>query len=178
MLKKILIAIGVLAVAVAGLLLYASITQPDAFRVQRAMTINAPADKIHAILTDLRRGAEWSPYEKKDPAMKKSYSGPAAGPGAVMEWDGNSEIGAGKLTVAEATPSKIVINLDMSRPMEGHNIVEYALTPQGGATNVTWSIHGPMNTISKVMCLFMNMDNMVGKDFEQGLRDLKALAEK
>ena len=177
MLRKFFIAIGVLAVAIAGLLLYAS-TQPDTFRVQRAMIINAPAEKIYAILTDLRRGAEWSPYEKKDPAMKKTFSGPASGPGSKMEWDGNKEIGAGALTVADATPSKVTVKLDMTRPMQANNIVEYTLAPQGSATNITWSIHGPMTILSKVMCVFMDMDKMVGKDFEQGLRDLKALAEK
>ena len=177
MLKALAIIGIVLVVAVVAVVAYAA-TQPDTFRVQRSATINAPADKISVILTDLRRGAEWSPYEKKDPAMKKTFSGPASGPGSKMEWDGNKEIGAGALTVADATPSKITVKLDMSRPMEANNIVEYTLAPQGNATNMTWSIHGPMNIFSKVMCVFMDMDKMIGRDFEQGLRDLKTLAEK
>lgn len=178
MLRKILIAIGVLAVAVAGLLLYASVTQPDTFRIQRAAVINAPHEKVYGILTDLRRGSEWSPFEKKDPAMKKSYSGPATGRGAAMEWDSNSDSGAGKLTIADATPSKITLNLDMTKPMTASNIVEYALAPQGNATNVTWSMRGPMNIISKVMCTFMSMDKMIGTEFEKGLHDLNTLAQK
>lgn len=177
--RILLIIAAVLVIGIGGLLLYATMTQPDTFRVQRSATINAPPDKVYAILTDLRRGAEWSPYEKKDPSMKKTFSGPASGPGAKMAWDGNNDIGAGTLTVNSATtPSKIVINLDMTKPMAANNIVEYALTPQGNATNVNWAIHGPMNIFSKVMCTFMDMDKMVGKDFEAGLKDLKALAER
>jgi len=178
MLRVFLITIGVVAVAAGGLVLYASATQPDTFRIQRSALINAPQETVHGILSDLRRGAEWSPYEKKDPTMKKSFSGPATGPGAMMEWDGNNDIGAGKLTIANATPSKITINLDMIKPMAASNVVEYDLAPQGNATNLTWSMHGPMTIFSKVLCTFMNMDRMVGSDFEQGLRDLKALAER
>ena len=177
MLKKILIAFGVLVVAVAALLLYASITQPDTFRVQRAMTIDAPQEKVYGILTDLHRGAEWSPFEKGK-TMKKAFSGPATGPGSALEWDGDSESGAGKLTIAQATPSKITLNLDMTRPMAASNVVEYDLAPQGNATNVTWSMHGPMNIVSKVMCTFMSMDKMLGGEFEKGLRDLNTLAQK
>ena len=177
MLRKILIAIGVLVVAVAGLLLYASITQPDTFRVQRAMTIDAPQEKVYGILTDLRRGAEWSPFEKGK-TMKKTFSGPETGAGAALEWDGDSESGAGKLTIAQATPSKITLNLDMTRPMTAHNIVEYDLAPNGNGTNVTWSMHGPMNIVSKVMCTFTSIDKMLGGEFEKGLRDLNTLAQK
>jgi hypothetical protein len=177
--KIALIILGLLVIAVAGVVLYALTTQPDTFRISRTATINAPADKIFGIVTDLRRGVEWSPYEKKDPNMKKSFNGPATGPGSQMAWDGNKDIGAGTLTIANTTaPSKVVLNLDMTRPMEGHNIIEYDLAPESGGTRMTWSMHGPMNPIGKVMCLFLNMDKMVGKDFEDGLRNLKALAER
>ena len=178
MLKTILIIVAILAVGVGGLVAYAAMTQPDTFRVQRAMTINAPADKLVGILSDLRRGAEWSPYEKKDLAMKKTFSGPASGPGAKLEWDGNKDVGAGTLTVKDVTPSKVTLNLNMTRPMTANNIVEYSLAPQGNATNMTWALHGPMPLISKVMCVFMSLDKMVGGDMERGLKDLKALAER
>jgi hypothetical protein len=178
MLKTILIIVIVLAVGVAGLVAYAAVTQPDTFRVQRAATINAPAEKLTGILTDLRRGAEWSPYEKKDPAMKKTFSGPASGPGAKLEWDGNRDVGAGSLTVADVTPSKVTLNLAMTRPMNANNIVEYSFAPQGNATTMTWAMHGPMPLISKVICVFMNFDRMIGADMERGLQDLKALAER
>lgn len=178
MLKTILIVVVILTVGVAGLVAYAAMTQPDTFRVQRAMTINAPSEKLVGILTDLRRGAEWSPYEKKDPAMKKTFSGPASGPGAKLEWDGNKDVGAGSLTVKNVTPSKVTLNLHMIRPFEGNNTVEYAFAPQGNATSMTWALHGPMPLISKVMCVFMDFDKMVGADMERGLTDLKALAER
>lgn len=178
MLKITLVIIAVLALGVAGVVAYAAVSQPDTFRVQRAMTINAPADKLVGILTDLRRGAEWSPYEKKDPAMKKTFSGPSSGPGAKLEWDGNGDVGAGSLTVADVTPSKVTLNLAMTRPMNANNVVEYTLAPQGNATGMTWALHGPMPLISKVMCVFMNFDKMIGADMERGLNDLKTLAER
>ncbi len=179
MLKIFFALVALLVVAVIGVVVYALSTQPDTFRVERAININAPADKIYGIVTDLRRGAEWSPYEKKDLSMKKAFSGPATGPGSQLAWDGNSEVGAGTLTIADATaPSKVVLKLDMTRPMTGHNIIEYSLTPVGGGTRMNWSMHGPMNIVSKVMCTFMSLDKMVGKDFEEGLKSLKALAER
>src|SRR5262249_18391361 len=150
-----------------GVVIYAQATQPETFRVERAININAPAEKVYGIVTDLRRGAEWSPYEQKDLAMKKTFSGPASGPGSKRAWDGNSDVGAGTLTIDSAkAPSKVVLKLDMTRPMEGHNTIEYDLTPVGGGTRMNWSMHGPMNPVAKVMCLFMSLDKMVGKDFE------------
>lgn len=178
MLKAILVIVVVLAAGIAGIVAYAAVTQPDTFRVERAATINAPAEKLVGILTDLRRGAEWSPYEKKDPAMKKTFSGPASGPGATLSWDGNGDVGAGSLTVANVTPSKVTLNLAMTRPMTANNIVEYTFAPQGDATTMTWAMHGPMPLISKVICVFMNFDRMIGGDMERGLQDLKALAER
>jgi hypothetical protein len=178
MLRILLIAVVVLAVCVAGVVTYAAITQPDTFRVERAMTIDAPPEKVVGILSDLRRGAEWSPYEKKDLAMKKTFSGPASGPGAKLDWDGNGDVGAGSLTVAEVTPSKVTLNLAMTRPMNANNVVEYGFAPQGKATTMTWAMHGPMPLISKVICVFMDFDKMIGADMERGLKDLKALAER
>ena len=178
MLKKILIVLAVLAVCLVGVVAYAAVTQPDTFRVQRAMTIEAPPEKLVGILSDLRRGAEWSPYEKRDPAMKKAFSGPASGPGSKLEWDGNADVGAGSLTVADVTPSKVTLNLAMTRPMNANNVVEYTFAPQGNATNMTWAMHGPMPLVSKVICVFMDFDKMIGGDMERGLKDLKALAER
>ena len=178
MLKTILIILAVLAVGVAAVVAYAAVSQPDTFRVQRAMTIDAPPEKLVGILSDLRRGGEWSPYEKKDPAMKKTFSGPATGRGAKLEWDGNGDVGAGTLTVADVTPSKVMLKLDMTRPMTASNVVEYTLAPKGTATDMTWALHGPMPLISKVMCVFLNFDRMLGSDMERGLKDLKTLAER
>jgi hypothetical protein len=178
MLKALLIIVVILAAGIGGVVAYAAITQPDKFRVQRSATIDAPPEKLIGILTDLRRGAEWSPYEKKDPAMKKTFSGPASGAGARLAWDGNKDVGAGTLTVAEVTPSKITLDLDMTRPMTASNKVEYTLAQQGNATSMTWALYGPMPLISKVMCVFLNFDKMIGADMERGLNDLKALAER
>lgn len=171
-----LIVLAVVIAAVIGLLLYAS-AQPDSFRVERSTVIDAPREELYSILTDLRRGAEWSPFEK-GLTMKKTYSGPATGPGAALEWAGSRETGAGKLTITDVTPSKIVLSLDMVKPMKASNIVEYAFAPQGDATQMTWSIHGPMTMTSKVMGLFMNMDKMCGDQFEKGFKDLKVIAER
>ena len=178
MLKTFAIIGLVLAVAVIGTLIYASMTQPDRFRIQRAIHINAPAEAMHAILSDLRRGAEWSPFERQDPNLKRTFTGPDTGVGSALEWEGTAGVGAGKLTIADASPTKIVLNLDMRKPMEGHNIVEFDLKPEGTSTNVAWSMHGPMPLIAKVMYTFMNMERSLGNEFEKGLRDLKALAEK
>jgi uncharacterized protein YndB with AHSA1/START domain len=175
MIKAILIAA---AVAIAGVLAYAA-TQPDTFRVQRSTVIQAPPEMVYAILEDFDRGKEWSPFERKDPNLKRSRSGPPKGKGAVYAFEGNSDVGTGSLTVLDtAPPGKLVLALDMSKPMEGHNTVEYTLVPEGSGTRLTWSIFGPMPYISKVICVFMNMDKMIGTEFEAGLASLKALAEK
>lgn len=178
MLKIITITGIVLVVAVAAVLVYAAM-QPDTFRIARAATIMAPPEKIYPLMSDFRRGMEWSPYEKKDPGMKRRFSGPVNGKGAVYEFEGNGQIGAGRLEIAEATPpQKVVLKLDMIRPFHANNIVEYTLQPNGEATTVTWAMHGPQPFLGKVMCLFFNVDKMVGADFEAGLANLKAIAER
>lgn len=110
--------------------------------------------------------------------MKKTFSGPPAGKGATLAWDGNGDVGAGSLTIADVTPSKVTLNLAMTRPMSANNVVEYSFAPQGNATQMTWAMHGPMPLISKIFCVFMDFDKMLGADMEKGLQDLKALAER
>lgn len=168
----------VILVAIAGVLVYAS-TRPDSFRVERSVSIAAPPDRIYPLIADFRRWAEWSPYEKKDPAMKRSFGSVTAGKGATYAWDGDSNVGQGSMEILEASqPSKVVIKLDFQKPFEAHNTAELTLQPKGDATQVTWAIHGPSKLVTKVVSLFMNMDTMIGKDFEAGLANLKALAEK
>jgi len=175
MLKKIAI---VLIILVAVILVYAA-TKPDAFSVQRTTSINAPAEKIYPLINDFHKWGAWSPYEKKDPAMKRTYSGAASGKGSAYAWEGNREVGKGSIEITEISPpSKVQIKLDMLEPIEGHNVVEFSLEPKGDVTNVTWAMHGPSPYISKVIGVFINMDNMIGKDFEAGLANLKAMAEK
>jgi uncharacterized protein YndB with AHSA1/START domain len=174
MFKKIAI---VLVVLIAGVLIYAA-TQPDAFRVQRTASIKAPPEKIFAILDDFHRSESWSPYEKKDPAMKRTFSGATSGKGSVYEWDGNKDIGKGRMEITESSPpSRLTMTLDFIKPFEAHNIVDFTLEPRGDSTEVTWAIHGPMPYLSKVMCVFFSMDRMVGGDFEAGLAALKTVAE-
>lgn len=175
MLKTILIVVVVL---VAAVLIYA-VTKPDQFRIQRTASISAPAEKIFPLINDFHTWSVWSPWEKLDLAMKKTHSGAPQGKGAVLEWDGNKDVGTGRMEVLESIPSsKILIKLDFLKPFEAHNQAEFTLAPNTGSTQVTWAMYGPQPYIVKVMSLFCSMDKMVGGQFEKGLADLKALAEK
>ena len=168
----------ILAVAIAVILILAA-TKPDTFSVQRATNVRAPPEKIFPLINDFHRWGSWSPYEHKDPAMKRTYSGAASGKGAVYAWDGNKNVGSGRMEILDASaPSKIRIKLDFFTPFEGHNTAEFTMLPQGDATSLTWLMHGPAPFMSKLMQVFMNIDNMVGKDFEVGLANLKRLTEK
>ena len=171
----------VLAIAIAVVLILAA-TKPNTFSVQRAITVRAPAEKVFPLIDDFHQWGSWSPYENKDPAMKRSYDGPASGKGAVYGWEGNKNVGSGRMEILEASaPSKIVIKLDFFAPFEGHNTAEFTMLPQGDATNVTtnvtWLMHGPAPFMNKMMQVFMNLDHMIGKDFEVGLANLKRITE-
>src|SRR5882757_4429799 len=168
----------VIAIAIAIVLILAA-AKPDTFSVQRATTVKAPSEKIFSLINDFHQWGSWSPYENKDPAMKRSYSGAESGKGAVYAWDGNKNVGSGRMEILDASvPSKIVIKLDIFTPFEGHNTAEFTMLPQGDVTNLTWLMHGPAPFMAKIMHVFINMDNMVGKDFEIGLANLKKLTEK
>lgn len=168
----------VLALAIAAVLILAA-RKPDRFAVQRATTVQAPPDRIFPLINDFHQWGSWSPYETRDPAMKRSYSGADSGKGAVYGWEGNKDVGSGRMEILDAqAPSKIVIKLDFFAPFEGHNTAEFTMLPQGDGTNVTWSMHGPSPFIGKIMHVFIDMDRMVGKDFEAGLANLKRLTEK
>lgn len=174
MIKKLVLGVVALVVIVCVLALF----QPDQFRVERKALIQAPPEKILPLLTDFKRFGEWSPWEHLDPAMKRSFSANAAGVGATYAWEGNDKVGAGRMEILSADARKVTIRLDFLRPIEGHNTTEHLLAPQGGATEVTWAIFGPMPFLSKVMSVFTSMDRMIGKDFESGLARLKSVAEK
>ncbi|TXH71462.1 MAG: polyketide cyclase [Lysobacteraceae bacterium] len=174
MFKKVLI---VLLLVVAALLAYTA-TRPDHFRVERSVTIQAPPEKIYALIQDFHRWNAWSPWEKLDPAMTRTHSGAANGVGAIYAWSGNSDVGKGRMEIVEAQlPSKIVIKLDFLDPFEAHNIAEFALQPEGAGTRITWSMYGPSSFLTKLMDVIVGMDRMVGKDFETGLGNLKRAAE-
>lgn len=179
MIKTIAVVVVLLLVVGIGAVLAFAATKPDTFRVERRTSIKAPPEKIFAFLNDFHRYEAWSPYEKLDPAMKRTYSGTANGRGAVYVWESNGKAGVGRMEIADASPpSKVRINLDFVKPFEASNVVEFTLEPRGDLTNVTWAMHGPSPFFAKVMHVFFNMDSMVGKDFETGLANLKALMEK
>ena len=168
----------VLAIAIAIVLILAA-TRPDTFAVQRAAIIKAPPEKIFPLINDFRQWGAWSPYEHKDPAMKRTYSGTPRGTGAVYAWEGDRNVGKGRMEILEASaPSRVAIKLDFFTPFEAHNTAEFTMLPQDDATRVTWRMHGPASFMAKIMHVFINIDNMVGKDFEAGLANLKRLAEK
>jgi carbon monoxide dehydrogenase subunit G len=168
----------VVVVLLAALLIYAA-TKPDTFRVQRSTSIKAPPEKIFALINDFHLWGAWSPWEKKDPAMKRTYSAAASGKGAVYAWEGNKDVGQGRMEIAESSPpSKITIKLDFVKPFEAHNIGEFTLEPQGDATNIRWAMQGHTPYFAKIIHVFFDMDRMVGKDFETGLANMKAIAEK
>jgi carbon monoxide dehydrogenase subunit G len=171
-----IIAVPVVAI---GVLLAVAATRPNTFRVQRTGRIKAPPDKIYAFIDDFHRWPAWSPYENRDPAMKRSYEGAQSGVGAVYNWNGNKDVGSGRMEILDSKPgSKVTIKLDFLEPFEGHNTAEFTLEPEGDATDVTWSMNGPLAFVPRVMGMFMSMDSMIGKDFEAGLSNLKTQAEK
>ena len=167
----------IIAIAIAIVLILAA-TKPNTLRVQRATSIKAPADRIFPLINDFQQWRTWSPYESKDPAMKRSYDGAESGKGAVYAWDGNKNVGSGRMEILEASaPAKITIKLDFFKPFEGHNTAEFTMLPQGDVTNLTWTMVGPAVFMSKLMQVIINLDHMIGRDFEVGLANLKKLAE-
>jgi uncharacterized protein YndB with AHSA1/START domain len=175
MLKK----VAIVAVVLAAALLAFAATKPDTFRVQRTASIQAPPEKIYPLISDFRGWGAWSPWEKLDPAMKRTHGGAASGTGAVYAWEGNREVGAGRMEIVDAAPpSRVKIKLDFLQPFEAHNFAEFTLAPAGDGTAVTWAMYGPNTFVSKLMSVFVSMDGMVGGYFETGLANLKAAAEK
>jgi len=174
MLKKIVIGI---AVIVATVLAFAA-TKPDTFHFERLATIAAPPEKIAALVTDFRQWQVWSPWEDLDPQMMRTFRGPESGPGAVYEWSGNSSAGQGRMEVLSASAEEIEIKLDFIKPMATSNMLRFALTPRPQGTEVVWSMDGPMPYLSKLMTVFVSMETLLANDFERGLADLKAAAER
>lgn len=174
MIKKILIGLVVL---VLGFVVVVSL-QPAQFRVERSITVSAPANTVFAQVNDFRNWDAWSPWAKLDPDAKFSFEGPSSGVGAVFKWSGNDKIGEGSNTITESRPGELVrISLVFIRPFEDTSTAEFSFKPDGENTVVTWSMFGENNFISKAFCLFMDMDKMVGGDFEKGLASLKAVSE-
>jgi uncharacterized protein YndB with AHSA1/START domain len=174
MLKKILLGLA----AVLAIILIAAAFQPSEFSVKRSLAIAAPPAALFDQVNDHRKFLVWNPWMKLDPNVKNTFSGPATGVGSVCSWEGNRDVGAGSSTIIESKPGELVrLRMDWKEPMEGTSTVDFTFKPEGDRTLVTWHIYGSNNYLSKIMCLFMDMDKMIGGQFEVGLANLKALVE-
>ncbi|MDF3883582.1 SRPBCC family protein [Cupriavidus basilensis] len=173
MLKTILL----VAFSAVALLLIFTATRPDTFRVERSASVKAPPERVFALINDLHSFNQWNPYEKKDPALKGTYGGTRSGQGAAYAWE-SDKVGVGRMEIVDTVPaSRVTMKLDFFKPFEAHNTAEFTLRPEAGATRVTWSMQGAVPFFAKLAHLVFNMDKMVGKDFEEGLVNLKTLAE-
>jgi len=175
MLKKVLVVVAVLVAVFLGV----AAMQPSEFRVTRAAVIAAPASDVFTEVNDLHRWEAWSPYVKRDPAMQKTYTGAPAGVGAVYAWNGNSEVGEGRATIVESRPNELVrVRLEFVRPFAATSTADFIFEPRDEATAVTWSLAGKNNLVAKAMGLLIDVDAMIGTDFEAGLAAMKAVVEK
>lgn len=170
-----LIIVGILVVI--ALIVLVAASKPDAFRIERRISIKAPPEKVFLLINDFYQWKAWSPWEKMDPTMNRKYSGSERGVGAIYEWTGNKKVGQGRMEIAESIASqKILILLEFIKPFAAKNTAEFTFQQHGDETLLVWAMEGKQPLISKIMCLFMNMDKMVGKDFEEGLRNIQRIA--
>lgn len=175
MFKTIIIILAVIVIAI----LILAARRPDHFTVQRSVSIKAAPEKIFPYLNNMHNFTAWSPFEKLEPDMKRSYNGVASGKGATYAWEGSGKAGQGRMEIVDETvPSKVIIKLDFIKPFTANNMVEYTLTAKGDTTEVTWAMSGAAPFFIRIIHVFFDMDRMVGKDFEDGLNNLKNLAEK
>ena len=162
----------VMLVAIVGLLGFVA-SRPSDFRVTRTRTLAAPPDVVYGYVNDFRRWTEWSPWEKRDPALKREYSGAPAGPGSTYHWVGNSQVGEGRMTITENRPGQsIAIRLEFIKPWTATNRAQFDFAPSGTGTQVSWTMSGEKNFMAKVFGLLVDVDKMVGTDFDRGLENL------
>jgi hypothetical protein len=174
MVLKILAAVAVIAVIFAVIVAL----QPASFRISRSAAVSAPPQMVFEQVNDFHKWEAWNPWGKIDPAMKHGYDGPASGPGAVYSWAGNKEVGEGRMTIIESRPNDLVrVKLDFFKPFAATNMAEFTFKPEGNTTLVTWSMSGDKNFMAKAVHLFMNMDKMIGEQFDKGLASMKAIVE-
>ncbi|PYS32437.1 MAG: polyketide cyclase [Acidobacteria bacterium] len=178
MIKKILLGIVIVVVVLVAVIAILAALQPTHYRIERSATINAPASVVFAQVNDFHKWEAWSPWAKIDPAMKQAYEGTPSGTGAIYTWAGNNQVGEGRMTITESHPSDLIkIKLEFIKPWSATNATDFAFKPQGNQTAVTWTMEGDNNFMGKAFGLFMNMDKMVGGDFEKGLAQMKSVAE-
>ncbi|MET0594607.1 MAG: SRPBCC family protein [Polyangiaceae bacterium] len=174
MARKILLGVAALIVV----LVIVTLLQPSTYRVERSITTNASVENTFAQVNDFHLWNAWSPWEKMDPGMKKTFEGPATGTGSKYAWSGNDQVGEGRMTIEKSEkPSKIDIKLEFLKPFESTSKTTFAFAPAGTGSKVTWSMEGENNFVGKFFCIFMNMDKMIGGDFEKGLAAMKTAAE-
>ena len=174
MLMKILIALAVIVIVFVVVVAL----RPSEYRVARTLMISAPAAAVFAQVNDFHKWDAWNPWAKIDPAMKQTYAGAPAGAGAVYTWTGNKEVGEGRMTLAESRPHELIrIDLEFLKPFAATSIAEFTFEPEGNQTVVTWSMAGKVNFVAKVIHLFVDMDKMIGANFEKGLADMKSVVE-
>jgi uncharacterized protein YndB with AHSA1/START domain len=175
---EVIVIIAIVLAAVIAVVLVLAVRKPDTFIIQRSTVVKAPPEKIFALINDFHQWRKWSPWEDRDPALKRSYEGAASGEGAVYRWEGNKAVGTGRMEILEVSASsKIIIKLDFLKPFEAHNTAEFTMLPQAETTNVNWAMRGSSPFLHRVMQVFMDFDSLVGKDFESGLANLKKHAE-
>jgi hypothetical protein len=170
--------VALIGAAVLGALLLHATTRPDTFQVARTATVQAPAERLHGLIADLHQFNTWNPYEKKDPQLRGEYRGPSAGPGAAYHFQGNRDVGRGSLEILASTPQRITMQLHMIDPFEARNVLEFTLAPAPEGTQVTWSMRGASPFLARLIGVFIDMDQMIGRDFEAGLGALKQRAER
>lgn len=175
--KKLLFILGILVAAIAIFAVVVAM-QPADYKVVRTASIGASPDKVFAQVNDFHKWEAWSPWAKIDPAAKYTYDGPTAGIGAIFTWAGNKQVGEGRMTVTESRPTDLIrIKLEFIKPFPSDCLTEFSFKPEGNNTIVTWAMSGTKNFMSKAVCMFINMDKMVGGDFEKGLASMKTVAE-
>lgn len=169
--------LGAVAVLVIVLLIVIA-TRPGIYQVTRTGKVSAPPAAAFEEVNDFHRWSAWSPWEKIDPNLQRTFEGPSSGKGAIYRWQGNKQVGAGNMTITESRPGELVrIRLEFIKPFAALCDTQFAFKPEGNDTAVVWTMNGTNNFMAKAMCLFMNMDKMIGKDFEKGLAQLKAVVE-
>jgi uncharacterized protein YndB with AHSA1/START domain len=168
--------VGLLLILAA--LIAVAATRPKTFRIERSIGILAPAERVHTLLNDFKAWKQWSPWEDKDPHLKRHYSGAESGPGARYAWSGNREVGDGEMEILESvTGKKVLVDLHFLKPFEARNHAEFSLEEVAGKTQVTWAMYGPQSMMARFMSIFFSMEKMVGPDFEKGLSNLKHRSE-
>jgi hypothetical protein len=173
-----LTALIIIAIVIVAFLVIASM-RPSTFSLQRSAKINASPEKIFPHLNDFKNWGAWSPWDKMDPNLKRTFSGSASGEGAKYSWIGNNKVGEGSMEITKSVPNaNVELNLNFLKPFKANNVTEFKITQNGNTSNVNWEMRGPLNLLMKIMHMFMNMDKMVGKDFEKGLTNLKSIVER